>query len=302
MKCFFCSEEIPDNTHICPWCGRRQESSTAETHQKADTTLSDDTGWRCKNCGHFNVRVVTCSKCNKEKGFNPNQNSTVQTTDDFEKYYQKARDEWDFPEKLSPDQVRAKWTKIVSYLQLALNNAKSPKPYALGRMSIAMLSLGENQKAEHYSNLAIQQQKYNMFAWITKYALAEVKLQKHNPMIVNNYRSGEGAVFSLLTLGAAAISKNSKMSNLRTNAQSLAWAFTETIEHDEENVVQDWLNWGELILTIADTLKQNGIVEPSLYKAVANAHWNKIDLGEFKEEVDDIRNRAQALYQISGGK
>jgi hypothetical protein len=284
MKCLFCDQEIVNDDPICPKCGRRQRwipnwkpeeeksiptPSSIATQQTTDgESQLADTGWKCKNCGNFNVRAVTCQKCGKAKGFNPNQNPHGQTTEVFDKYYQKAKDEWDFPEKLSPDQVRAKWTKIASYLQLALNNAKGPTPYTLGRMSIAMLSLGENQKAEHYSNLALQQQKHNMFGWMTKYALAEAKLLNHNPMIANNYKSGEGAVFSLLTLGAAALSKNSKMSNLRTAAQSLAWAFTETIQQDEENLVEEWLFWGEFILTVADTLKQYGIVESTLYKAV----------------------------------
>lgn len=35
--------------------------------------MIEDTGWKCKNCGNFNVKVNICQRCGKEKGFKPKQ-------------------------------------------------------------------------------------------------------------------------------------------------------------------------------------------------------------------------------------
>jgi len=36
--------------------------------------MSADTGWKCKNCGNFNIRTHTCPNCGKEIGFVPEGN------------------------------------------------------------------------------------------------------------------------------------------------------------------------------------------------------------------------------------
>lgn len=229
--------------------------------------------------------------------------STVSTQSGlYDTYYQKAKDEWQKLTALEPGKEREEWTRIVSYLQIAINNAQGPIPYALGRMALAMLYLGESHKAEHFSNLAIQQQKHNMFAWITRYALAEQKLLGHNPTIMNDYTSGTGAIFSLFSLGAAAAGKSSKTGALRGVAQSLAWAFVETVRQDEDNSVDEWLVWGEALIGIAESLKQYGIVEGSIYKSVATAPWDKAALGQNRDKVEDLKARAAALYQLAGGR
>jgi hypothetical protein len=227
--------------------------------------------------------------------------SDSKSSDLFEKYYQKVRDEWDFPDGIDPELHREKLTKIASYLQLAIDNAKGPIPNALGRMSLVMLFLNELKKAEYFSNMAIGQEKHNIFAWVTKFALAEDKLLGHRPGYVD-FSSGGGAVFSVFSLGASAISKSNKVSNLRMTAQNLAWAFTETVKVEAEDNVEDWLNSGEMLLNLAEDLKRYRIIEPALYKAVAHAQWEKVRSSEFKEQVDDLQARAKALYQLSGGR
>lgn len=41
--------------------------------------MTEYTGWKCKNCGNFNVRTETCLKCGKVKGFTLNQSQTIDT-------------------------------------------------------------------------------------------------------------------------------------------------------------------------------------------------------------------------------
>ena len=41
--------------------------------------MAEDTGWKCKSCGNFNVRTDTCLKCGKEKGFISKQSQTIDT-------------------------------------------------------------------------------------------------------------------------------------------------------------------------------------------------------------------------------
>lgn len=50
-KCYFCGEEIPDATVVCPWCGRRQQGTDtapkpppSEAQRKADTAKKDAEG------------------------------------------------------------------------------------------------------------------------------------------------------------------------------------------------------------------------------------------------------------------
>lgn len=37
--------------------------------------MSEETGWKCRNCGNFNIRTDVCSSCGKNKSFVPNKTS-----------------------------------------------------------------------------------------------------------------------------------------------------------------------------------------------------------------------------------
>ncbi|MBM4465273.1 MAG: hypothetical protein FJ014_06965 [Chloroflexi bacterium] len=226
--------------------------------------------------------------------------SSTSEPDLCEKYLQKARDEWKLIEKIDLERDRERLLKIASYLQLAIQNAKYPIPDTYGRMSLVMVFLSETKKAEYFSNIALGQQKHNVFGWLTKLTLAMIALVGHNPWyITSDFRSGEGALWSLLTLGIAIASKSSKVNAVRTAAQNLAWAFYETVRLDEDIDIDDWIIMGEMLLDIGDKLNQSGVNEPELYKAVFTAPWDRADLGKHRGQVEDLRARAQALHQLS---
>jgi hypothetical protein len=220
----------------------------------------------------------------------------------FDKYLQKALDEWDFPDGIDPQKSREKFSKIASYLQLAINNAAGPIPNTLGRMSFVMVQLNDINKAKHFSNLAIQQEQHNIFGRLTKFFLAIIDLQGYNPWYATgNYSSGYDAMFSMIGLGAALISKSSKVRNVKSAARDLGWAFMETVRLESEDNVEGWITFGEMLLDLSDGLKQDKMTEPYLYKAVASANWNKVTSTEYREKVADLRARAQALYNLAGG-
>jgi hypothetical protein len=235
-----------------------------------------------------------------EKSTSPEEPSLTSEQDLCDKYLHKAREEWEFSEGINPERDREKLLKIASYLQLAINNARHPIPNVFGRMALVMMFLGETNKAENFSNVALAQEKHNVFGWLAKLSLAMLKLEGHNPWYVtSDYSTGSDMLVSLVTIGIAAASKSSKVNAIRTAAQNLAWAFQETVRLDKDIDVEDWITTGEMLLGLADSLKPYSVNEPALYKAIFTAQWERADLGEYRERVEDLRARAQALYQLA---
>lgn len=258
----------------------------------------------CTQCGQAREPLGTSRSGGDARGAQKSlQTSTPKEPDPSQKYYQKARDAWDFDEQGDPEKDRERWLKIASYLQIAINLAKGPVPDVLGRMAIVMVMVGDNKNAEHYSNLALSQQRHNVFGWLARLCLAMIKLEGHNPWYAtSDFGSLEGAAWSILTLGAAAASRSSKVSAIATTSKNLAWAFGETVRLDEDLDVEDWLTSGEILLNLADQLKPYGVNALDLYRAVFGAQWARANLGEWREQVEDLRARAHALYQIAGGR
>ncbi|HQU36032.1 MAG TPA: hypothetical protein PLR65_05565, partial [Anaerolineales bacterium] len=201
MKCLFCAEEIIDDNPICPNCGRRQRWTP--------DWKPEDTGWKCKNCGNFNTRTNNCSKCGKEKSFQPNQSPSIQSSDginktgsstpntpssremspSFEDYMKEAIDKMlplikvldekgpkeylDFVESHSSDAKAATTLLTLAWKAKPANQESSDAVQLIYLFVLAQLSLKNFKEANQWADYAAKSYPNEELSWLSKFSCGQ---------------------------------------------------------------------------------------------------------------------------------
>ena len=198
--------------------------------------------------------------------------------------------------RLEEPTTRGKLLSLASYLQMAVTNAQEPFPEANARLSFVLLLLEENKRAEANAKTAIWSRPYSFWARLTLFWLAVMKLANHNP-----YSDFSNVAGAAITLGLVA-AKSEKAAAVRKSAREVAQAFIETVKSDflagNDIDVRSYLEMGEILLGIADRLRQNQMREDLLYRVILQVPWESTNLGTYEREVSDLRIRAEGLLHV----
>lgn len=314
MKCLFCDYEIVDDNPICPKCGRRQRWTadwkseneslstrlSPESHNKVeDQSSSQDTGWKCKNCGNFNVKVNTCSNCGKERGFVLEQSQTTEagnlTQSKANELYWKG---WDSFTKIFGESdkgvVSGHLTRAQGYLTMAYkaagNNIEEKKGIA-GLMALILTNLDDCKNAETWAKAEFTINPEHVFARLAWYHIELDKLIGHKGFVTKDDGSGFGFFASLVTTGIDVGRVQSRKNAVKTAAIEAAKAIEKRAKTETDPNPAMWLIWSAMLMSIMENMWHNNMKEPYLCNVILNLPWNRFsneqirDLQEIIEEI-----------------
>jgi ribosomal protein L32 len=317
MKCFFCSEEIADDTPVCPWCGRRQQvapeekivssASGTETRQKeGNRMLSEDTGWKCKNCGHFNVKTTSCQNCGKDKTFVAEQSlpadANIQKKSKADEYYQKgmkgfldAYFESD-KQKSSGHLIKAQGYLTMAYK--AAGNSVEEKKGIGGLMAIILTNMEDCKNAETWAKAEISINPTNVFARLATYAIEVDKWVGHKGFVTRDDGSGFGLFASILTTGIDVGRVQAKKNAVTTAAIEAAKAVENKTRTEKEPNPLMWLLWSWELLSIIEHMWKNNMKEPYLCNVLLNLPWSRFtdeEKKDFEEPIEELQVTAHGF-------
>ncbi len=310
MKCFFCSEEIADNTLVCPWCGRRQEgvlekklaphpTNIENYNAKEGSSLSEDTGWKCKNCSNFNVRTNICRNCGKDKSFIPVQDHPTDTDvskkSKADEYYEKGmKNFFEIFGESDKGKVSGHLNKAQGYLTMAYkaagNDVEEKKGIA-GLMALILTNMDDYKNAETWARAEFTINPMNVFAKLAWYYIELNKLVGHKGFVTKG-GSGAGIVLDLVTLGVDIGRIGSKKSAVKTAALEAAKAIEGTTKTEKDPNPGLWILWSMMLLSIIDNMWANDMREPYLCNVLLNLPWSRFpeeDIKDMQESIEEIQ-------------
>jgi ribosomal protein L32 len=301
MKCSFCGEEIADNTPVCPWCGRKQQG-TPETKHPSN---SSDTGWKCKNCGNFNVRTDTCPNCGKPKEFVPEQSQTTEVAtpkqSKADELYGKGMDSFIkiFGES-DKSAVSGHLTRAQGYLTMAYkaagDNIEEKKGIA-GLMALILTNLDDCKNAETWAKAEFTINPENVFARLAWYHIELDKLIGHKGFVTQADGSGFGLFASILTTGVDVGRVQSKKNAVKTAAIEAAKAIEKRAKTETDPNPAAWLLWSVMLMGIIENMWHNNMKEPYLCNVILNLPWNRFS----NEQIKDIQEIIEEMQVEAHG-
>ncbi len=308
MKCFFCSEEIADNTPVCPWCGRRQgeileeklapATNTVNNNMKEVSSLSKDTGWKCKNCDNFNVRTDICTNCGKEKSFIPVQDHSTDTDiskkSKADEYYEKGmKSFFEIFGESDKGKVSGHLTRAQGYLTMAYKAAGDDveeKKGIAGLMALILTNMDDYKNAETWAKAEFTINPMNVFAKLAWYYIELDKLVGHKGFVAKSDGSGFGIFASLLTTGVDIGRVQSKKNAVKTAAIEAAKAIENRTQTETEPNPGLWIFWSMMLLSIIENMWANKMKEPYLCNVLLNLPWDKFPEEQIKDMQDSIED------------
>lgn len=306
MKCFFCGEEIAENTPVCPWCGRRQQemtenkppsnSSSTETYSsnyyvEVEQAKSEDTGWKCKNCGNFNVRTDKCSNCGKQKGSIPEQRPTTNAVtpkqSKAEEYYEKGvKSFMEMFGETDKGKVSGYLTKAQGYLTMAYkaadDNTEEKKGIA-GLMALVLTYMEDYKNAETWAEAEFAINPTNVFAKLAWYDIELDKLIHHRGFVTGSDGSGFGLFASILTTGVDAARVQDKKRAVIKAGREAAKAIEKRAQTETDPNLANWLFWSLMLMRIIENMWANNMKEPYLCNVILNLPWNRFSIEQIKD-------------------
>ena len=298
MKCFFCSEEIADNTLVCPWCGRHQQGMLENIHPSTSSNKveSEDTGWKCKHCGSFNVRTDKCPKCGKEKGSipdpNPITNIVAPKQSKADEYYEKGMKSFlEIFGESDKGKVSGHLTRAQGYLTMAYkaagDNVEEKKSVA-GLMSLVLTNMDDYKNAENWARAEFAINPTNVFAKLAWYFIELNKLVGHKGFLMRSDGSGFGIFASLLTTGVDAGRVQRKKNAVRNAAIEAAKALETRSKTDNDPNPWLWFFCSMILMSIIENMWANDMREAYLCNVILNLPWNRFPAEQIKEIQEGI--------------
>jgi hypothetical protein len=213
-------------------------------------------------------------------------------------YLEEAEEVLDHTALITGPGSRDNLLKAAAYLNQAIRKGEGPPGKALGRLSLVTIFLDEPQKAESLANQALVKNRYCFFARLSLFFLACQRYEGNVPFVLGDTYSATGIALNVISMGTSAISKMDKKQAVKMRALEVAEAFVQTARGDKAGNVGEWLCLGEIVLQVADTLRQYRIEEPRVYQAILQVPWHEITLGHFAEQVVELRARAEGLSYL----
>jgi hypothetical protein len=292
--CEHCGAKNEQNTWICTNCG--MNLSVIDPGDVSNNTSSEDTGWKCKNCGNFNVRTNICSKCGRDKNFVAADDPSVETpvnkqskADDL--YWKGWKCFWDGYIEPDKDRRNGHLTKAQGYLSMSYkeagNNVEEKKGIA-GLMAITLTNMEDYKNAEAWARAELSINPTNVLAKLSMYFIELDKLVGHKGFVAQSDGSGFGIFASLLTTGVDAARVQNKKTTVKTVAIEAAKAIENKARTDPEPNPGAWILWSYIMLSIIDNMWTNNMREPYLCNVLLNLPWHKFSGEEFQELQDAI--------------
>ncbi|GEM_PF-2779654 len=258
--------------------------------------MLEDTGWKCKNCGNFNVRTNKCLNCGKEKGFVPEQS---QTTSDIapkqskaDELYGKGMDSFIkiFGES-DKGTVSGHLTRAQGYLTMAYkaagDNIEEKKGVA-GLMALVLTNMDDYKNAETWAKAEFTINPINIFAKIAWYWIELDKLVNHKGFVTQGDGSGFGIFASLLTTGVDVGRVQSKKTAVKTAAIEAGKAIENRTQTETDPNPGLWVFWSMMLLSIINNMWANNMKEPYLCNVILNLPWNKFSDEQIKDMEESI--------------
>ncbi|MBK9926320.1 MAG: hypothetical protein IPP66_13650 [Anaerolineales bacterium] len=265
-----------------------------------------DTGWKCKNCGNFNVRTLLCLKCGKEKSFVPNRNSSTPPIDSTQsksdQYYEKG---WqcfiDSMSESDKNKSSGLLSKSHGYLTMAYAEAgkdiEAQKGIA-GLMALVLTHMNDCKNAETWARAELKINPTNIFAKLSWYFIELDKLVQHKGFIAPDVGGGAGSIFTLLTVGVDVGRVQNKKNAVKTAAIEAAKALENKVRTDPEPNPGSWLLWSWILLSIIENMWTNKMKEPYLCNVLLNLPWHRFSeeqIKDLQEPIEEIRIAAHGF-------
>lgn len=307
MKCFSCNKEIFNDALVCPYCGISQnsvleEKSSPQSTDQKEKLLSDDTGWKCKNCNTFNVKTNICTGCGKDKEGVLTQNyvdrNVSLTKSKADDYYEKGMKCFlEIFGESDKNRISSNLTKAQGYLTMAYkeagNNVEEKKGIA-GLMSLILTNIDDYKNAETWARAEFTINPINVFAKLAWYYIELNKLVGHKGFVTKG-GSGAGIVLDLVTLGVDFGRISSKKSAVKTAAVEAAKAIESRTKTETDPNPGLWLLWSMMLMSIIENMWANEMREPYLCNVLLNLPWNRFSeeqIRDMQEPIEEIQVEA----------
>jgi len=267
--------------------------------------MLNDTGWKCKNCGNFNVRTDICPSCGKEKGFIPEQSPTTNTIvpkrSKADEYYEKGMKS--FLEIFSESdigKVSGHLTRAQGYLTMAYKAAGDDgeeKKGIAGLMAIILVNMDDYKSAENWAKAELSINPSNVFARLAWYYIELNKLVGHKGFVTKSDGSDFGLFASILTTGVDVGRVQSKKHAVKIAALEVAKAIEYRAQTEPEPNPGLWFLWSTMLLSIIENMWANKMKEPYLCNVILNLPWNRFP----EEQIKDMQETIEELQVEAHG-
>jgi len=189
---------------------------------------------------------------------------------------------------------------VMSLVALAINKANAPFPRAHSVLSILLEQVGNEKEALKHANIALQQDPNEFRAQFVKIdvSMKGVRIRKLGVGdFIDNDRDIAsaivGSVFKgLFSLGSAAHAATTQM-NFKTEILALVEIFNNLCQTSID--ANEYIYMSDMLISLGDVLKDAPMPggKPNLYQEIVNIPLDRIVIGDMKDEVMDIRDKAE---------
>jgi hypothetical protein len=272
--------------------------------------MSGDTGWKCKNCGNFNVRTDTCPNCGKPKDYVSEQSQPAEVAtpkqSKADELYWKG---WDSYLKIfgESDQgvVSGHLTRAQGYLTMAYkaagDNIEDKKGIA-GLMALVLTDMKDYKNAETWAKSEFAINPMHIWAKVAWYWIELDKLINHKGFVTQGDGSGFGIFASLLTTGVDVGRVQGKKNAVKMAAIEVGKAIENKAQTDTEPNPGLWVIWLSMLLSIIDNMWANNMKEPYLCNVILNLPWNRCTDEVWNKLSDEqTKNLREAIEEMEVG-
>lgn len=222
--------------------------------------------------------------------------TTIAGNEFYEKALEIAHEKLPEDFAFSPESVqryRSDLLQIASYHRMAIDKSNGRHNKAASKLSMIFIFIGEDKKARQYANMAIKQNPNDVEARFTHFMLACKELDEYNPYI------DQGSIVgTLLTVGWAKSKQSGKKKTIFDMARNVGVAFNNNFHSNNPPSVDDLIYYAEWLFDVGDILHQYGLDTKEIYMRILKAPWEKFQTEELKEQIQDLKLRAQAFINL----
>lgn len=294
--CNQCGAKNTESTWNCVSCGNTLSIDTIR--EDSENSSLEDTGWICKNCGNFNVKTTSCSRCGKEKKIIPDQITDTMTSvpkkSKADDYYDKAWDSFlDGYFESDQDKNRRHYSRALGYLNMAYKaagNNKNEKIGIAGLTALILIYMGDCKNAENWARAEFSINPTSVFANLAWYFIELDKWVGHKSYIAQDDGSGIGLFANIVSIGVDVGRTKSKKSMVKNAGIQAGKAIEKKIQTDSEPNPFAWILWSDILLSIIENMWTNNIKEPYLCNVILKLPWDSFDEEEIKDLQDAIED------------